>query len=372
MRPFRIDVPESDLDDLRRRLAATRWPAVAAGAGWERGVPLDHLRGLAERWADGFDWRAVESRLNAWDQFTTEIDGANVHFLHVRSPREDARALLLTHGWPGSIIEFHEVIEPLREDFHLVIPSLPGHGFSGPLAETGWDIPRIARAWAELMSRLGYTSYGVQGGDWGSFISLEVARQDPDHVVGAHVNMLLTVPSGDPAELGALEGSDLARLAGLQRYDRELSGYMKLMSTRPNTVSYALADSPVGQLAWIAEKFRDWTDPAYEIEPDLLLANVMTYWVTGTAASSSALYFEAAAQLGAVFTPGVRPEPVPVPIGVAVFLGDVVAPVRALAEADYPSITHWSEYERGGHFAALEQPEAFVGDVRKFFAAVGG
>lgn len=387
MRPFRIDVPDSQLDDLRRRITATRWPAAVPGTGWERGVPVEYLRELAKHWSTDFDWRAVEQRLNAHDQFVTEIDGTTVHFLHVRSPEPGARPLLLTHGWPGSVIEFLDVIGPLTDPrahggdpadaFHLVIPSLPGHGFSGPVDQPGWDVPRIAGAWAELMARLEYDAYFVQGGDWGSFISLEVARRDPEHVKAVHVNMLLTVPSGDPAEMAGLSEQDFGRLGGLQRFDAELSGYLKLMSTRPMTVSFGLNDSPAGLLAWIVEKFRDWTDPSAELPEDavdreLLLANVTVYWLTGTAASAAQLYFEAGPQLGAIFTPGVRPEPVPAPIGVSVFGGDVVAPVRALAEADYPGIVSWSEVPRGGHFAAMEEPEAFVGEVRAFFGSVQG
>ncbi|WP_394618809.1 epoxide hydrolase family protein [Lentzea sp. JNUCC 0626] len=387
MRPFRIDVPDSALDDLRARIAATRWPAAVPGTGWERGVPPEYLRELAKHWSTDFDWRAVEQRLNSHDQFVTEIDGATVHFLHVRSPEPDARPLLLTHGWPGSVIEFLDVIGPLTDPrshggdpgqaFHLVVPSLPGHGFSGPVAEPGWDVPRIAGAWAELMSRLEYDSYFAQGGDWGSFISLELARRDPEHVRAVHVNMLVTVPSGDPAELAALSEQDFGRLGGLQRFDQELSGYLKLMSTRPSTVSFGLNDSPAGLLAWIVEKFKDWTDPAGElpedaVDRDLLLANVSLYWLTETAGSAAQLYFEAGPQLGAIFTPGVRPEPVPVPLGVSVFGGDVVAPVRALAEADYPAIVSWSEVPKGGHFAAMEEPEAFVDEVRKFFGAIDG
>ncbi|MER5263017.1 epoxide hydrolase family protein [Actinosynnema sp. NPDC002837] len=380
MKPFRVRVPEAELDDLRRRLSNVRWPRELPDVGWSRGVPLGYLRELVEYWRTDYDWRAAEARLNQHPNFTTEIDGAHVHFLHVRSPESDATPLLLTHGWPGSIVEFLDVIGPLTDPaahggdpadaFHLVIPSLPGFGFSGPTGETGWGLDRIARAWAELMSRLGYGSYGAQGGDWGSFVSLELARVDPEHVVAVHVNLLLTVPSGDPAELAALTEADQARLGKLARYDAELSGYMRLQSTRPQTLSYGLTDSPVGQLAWIVEKFFEWTDskdsPEDAVDRDVLLTNVTIYWLTATAGSSAELHYEAAADLGALFT-GAPPPPVGKPMGVAVFGADVTPPVRSIAERAYPTITHWTEFDRGSHFAALEQPDLFVEDVRDFF-----
>ncbi|MGA4844414.1 epoxide hydrolase family protein [Streptomyces sp. G45] len=379
MRPFHIDIPEEDLDDLRHRLERTRWPDAGPDAGWDRGVPLGYLRDLAEYWRTEYDWRAVEARLNQHPQFRADIDGADIHFLHVTSPEPGARPLILTHGWPGSIVEFLDVIGPLSDPrqhggdpadaFHLVIPSLPGHGFSGPPPGPGWDYRRIAKAWDALMRDLGYDTYLTQGGDHGAFISLELARLAPGRVLGAHVNMLLTVPSGDPGELAELSPQDLARLEKMARFDQELSGYMKLQATRPQTVSYGLTDSPVGQLAWIVEKFMEWTDsdkaPEDAVARDVLLTNVMFYWLTATAASSAHMFYEARPYMRDVFTPGVRPEPVPAPVGVLVLKPDF-APVRALAERDYPSIAHWTEIEHGGHFASLEQPEAFVADIRKF------
>ncbi|WP_433496297.1 epoxide hydrolase family protein [Sphaerimonospora sp. CA-214678] len=379
MKPFQIEIPDSRIDDLRRRIAATRWPADS-GSGWDRGVPLPYLRELADYWRSAYDWRAAERQLNRHPQFITEIDGVPVHFLHITSPRPDARPLLLTHGWPSSIVEFLDVIGPLTDPaahggdpadaFHLVIPSLPGHGFSGPPLQPGWDVRRVAAAWAELMRGLGYDSYITAGGDWGSFVSLELGRLDPEHVAGAHLSMLLTLPSGDPAEMARLTPADQARLGKLARYDAELSGYLRLQSTRPLTVSYGLTDSPVGQLAWIVEKFREWTDsakvPEDAVDRDRLLTNVSIYWLTGTAASSAQLYYESAAYLRAAFTPGERPEPVGVPIGVAAFQADPVTPIRAFAERDHPTITHWSEIDRGGHFPAMEQPSLYVADVRAF------
>ena len=386
MQPFRIEVPEADLDDLRRRIAATRWPATDFGPGWERGVPQAYLRELAAYWQTQYDWRAAERELNAHPQFRTEIDGTTVHLLHVRSPEPGARPLLLTHGWPGSVVEFLDVIGPLTDPrahggdpadaFHLVVPSLPGHGFSGADIAPGWDVARVADAWAELMRRLGYRDYLTAGGDWGSIVSLELARRHPERVAGAHLSMLLTVPSGDPAELAALSADDQARLGKLARFDAELSGYLRLQSTRPLTVSYGLTDSPVGQLAWIVEKFREWTDsakaPEDAVDRDRLLTNVSVYWLTGTAASAAALYRESAATLAALFTPGGGGPPATVPLGVAAFGADPVTPIRTLAQRDHPTIVHWSEHARGGHFAALEQPAAFTADVRAFARTVRG
>jgi microsomal epoxide hydrolase len=380
MHPFRIDIPQADLDDLRRRIADTRWPNELPGVGWDRGVPLGYLKELADYWASSYDWRAAEARLNAYPQFTTEIDGATVHFLHVKSSEPDAMPLLLTHGWPGSVVEFLDVIGPLTDPrahggdpadaFDLVIPSIPGYGFSQPLTQTGWDVPRIANAWAELMSRLGYDRYAAQGGDAGSPISLALATIHPDHVVGVHVNMLMTFPSGDPAEFAALDETDQQRLGLLSKFDQELSGYMKVMATRPQTIAYALNDSPVGQLAWLVEKFREWTDsdkvPEDAIDRDLMLTIVSIYWLTGTAGSAAHFYYEGAAAVAALAS-GMAPPPVPVPVGVAVFPRDLFVPIRRFAERDIPNIARWTEFHQGGHFAAMEQPELFVGDVRAFF-----
>jgi pimeloyl-ACP methyl ester carboxylesterase len=387
MRPYRIDVPQSTIDELHRRISATRWPADLPGVGWERGVPLGYLKELAEYWRDSYDWRKAEERLNAHPQFITEIDGAEVHFLHVRSPEPDARPMIITHGWPGGVAEFLDVIGPLTDPrshggdpadaFHLVIPSIPGFGFSSPLTGTGWGTYRVAQAWTELMRRLGYDRYIAQGGDAGSVISLFIGRADPQHCAGVHVNMLLTMPSGDPAEMADLQEADLTRLGQMQRFDAELSAYMKLQSTRPQTLSYALTDSPVGQLAWIVEKFHEWTDPratgADAIDRDLLLTIVSTYWLTGTAGSSAQLYYEDAAMLrelsGAASGGGL--PPVTVPVGVAVFPHDILLPVRKLAERELTDITQWTEFERGGHFAAVEQPEALVSDIRSFARSLG-
>jgi epoxide hydrolase len=383
MQPFRIEIPQADLDDLHRRLENTRWPSELPGVGWQRGVPLGYLKELADYWRTTYDWRAAERQLNRFPQFTTQIDGARVHFLHVRSPEPAARPLILTHGWPGSVAEFLDVMGPLNnagahggdraDAFHLVIPSVPGYGFSGPVAEAGWDLMRVARAWAELMRRLGYDRYIAQGGDFGALVSLALAAADPEHVAGVHVNFLPTAPSGDPAELDQLTESDLARLQRASRFIQDESGYMNLQSTRPQTLAYALTDSPVGQLAWIVEKFKEWTDsdnvPEDAVARDRLLTNATIYWLTATAGSSAQLYYEAADFLPTAPMPPSLP-PLPVPLGVAVYPNDILLPIRRLADRGFPNIVQWSEFDRGGHFAAMEQPDLFVHDLRTFAHAL--
>ncbi|MFD7642077.1 epoxide hydrolase family protein [Kitasatospora sp. NPDC059795] len=356
--PFRIDIPQADLDDLADRLARTRWPNEVADAGWDYGFPLARLKELAEHWRTGYDWRRHEAALNRLPHFTTEIDGQNVHFVHVRSPKPDALALVLTHGWPGSFLEFLDVVEPLSRDFHLVIPSIPGYGFSGPTHERGWDTGRIARAWAELMRRLGYERYGAQGGDFGAGISLALGAVAPERVVGVHVNYLPTPP--DPDAGIELSEADEARLDQVRQLMANRPPYQALQALTPQTVGYPLTDSPVGQLAWIAERFAHWTDPRAPIDDDRMLTDVALYWLTATAASSARLHHDT--PRGAV--------PCPVPVGVAVFAHDITRSVRPLAERRY-DIRHWSEFERGGHFAAMEVPEAFAEDVRTFFLGVG-
>ncbi|MFD8595191.1 epoxide hydrolase family protein [Kitasatospora sp. NPDC059646] len=359
IKPFRIAVPQADLDDLADRLSRTRWPNEVADAGWDYGFPLARLKELAEYWRNGYDWRAHEARLNELPHFTTEIDGQNIHFVHVRSPRPDALALVLTHGWPGSFLEFLDVVEPLSRDFHLVIPSIPGYGFSGPTRERGWDTARVARAWAELMRRLGYRRYGAQGGDFGASISLALGAAAPGQVVGVHVNYLPTPP--DPAADVELSEADEARLDTVRQLMANRPPYQALQALTPQTVGYPLTDSPVGQLVWIAERFAHWTDPASPIDDDRMLTDVALYWFTATAASSARLHHETAR--GGV--------PCPAPVGVAVFAHDITRSVRPLAERRY-DIRHWSEFARGGHFAAMEVPETFARDVRAFFRTVVG
>jgi len=381
IRPFTIDVPESVLDDLRVRLSHTRWPDRENVDDWSQGVPLTYVQDVAAYWADDYDWRRREAALNRFDQYVTEIDGVDIHFVHVKSGVDGARPLLLTHSWPGSIVEFLDVIGPLTnpEDpadaFDLVIPSLPGHGFSGTPAEPGWDVKRVARAWAELMARLGYDAYLTAGGDWGTIVSLELARLDASHVRGAYLAALLTLPSGADGEVDALSEEDQGRLAEAARFDAEMSAYLHLQASRPLTVSYGLTDSPAGQLAWIVEKFHEFNKlvktPEDEVGRDRLLTNVSVYWLTGTAASSAQLYYESGEYLGALFTPGATPEPVTVPLGVGAYLQDIGPPIRSFAERDYPTIVHWAEFDRGGHFAALEQPALFAGDLRAFARSLG-
>jgi epoxide hydrolase len=371
--PFRVDIPESDLLDLRDRLAHTRWPTELPGSGWDRGVPVDYLQDLARYWRDDYDWRKHEAQLNQHPQFTTTIDRQNLHFLHVRSPEPAALPLIITHGWPGSIVEFLDIVGPLTDPaahggdpadaFHVVAPSIPGFGFSGPIREAGWDTARVARAWAELMSRLGYERYGAQGGDTGAMVSPQLGRIHPDHVVGVHVNSLVTFPSGQTGELDHLADADQKRLELMQRWQNELSGYAILQSTRPQTLAYALTDSPVGQLAWIVEKFKDWTDPAAKlpedaVDRDRLLTDVSVYWLTATAGSSANIYYEGARSWGQ------SADPSAVPTGVAAFPMDVT--IRPIAEREH-NIVRWSEFDRGGHFAAMEAPDLLLDDVRAFF-----
>ncbi|WP_063053332.1 epoxide hydrolase family protein [Nocardia arthritidis] len=379
IRPFRIDIPQADLDDLRFRVARTRWIDDLPGVGWERGVPTAYLKELAGYWAEKFDWRAAEAQLNAYPQFTTIVSGQNVHFLHVRSAREDATPLLLLHGWPSSVADFRDMIGPLTDPaahgapdtpaFHLVIPSLPGHGFSGPITEPGWNDGRIAAALAELMARLGYDRYGVQGGDHGAFIAPALGRTDAEHVLGVHVNALVTFPTGDPADVAALTDAEKARLGAMKKFQDDGSAYMNLKGSRPNTIAQLLADSPTGQLGWIVEKYREWTDrshdlPEQAVDLDRLLTTVSIYWFTDTARSVANLYYERFHD-ATMFAP--KPKGT-VPTGVAVFKDGDYA-IRRFAEHTH-NITHWSEFYSGGHFPALEVPELLIGDVREFFRSL--
>ncbi|WP_245205387.1 epoxide hydrolase family protein [Kitasatospora sp. RG8] len=370
--PFRIDFPQVELDDLRLRLARTRWPDELPGVGWEYGVALPYLRELAAYWAEGYDWRVHEARLNELPQFTTVVDGQHLHFLHVRSPEPGAIPLILTHGWPSTVHDFDRIIGPLTDPrahggdpadaFHVVAPSLPGFAYSGPTRETGWGTRRIARAWAELMSRLGYRHYGAQGGDFGAIVSPELGRVAPDEVLGVHLNAPPNASSPvDPAELDLLTAAERERAAQNRRWWYAHSGYATQMATRPQTVGYALNDSPVGQLAWNLEWFVDHDPTATRQSPpsrDAVLTNVTAFWLTGTAASAARLYREIAADGWG------RPAPSGVPTGVACFLGDRA--IRGLAELSN-TITHWSEFDTGGHFASLQAPDLLVTDIRAFF-----
>ena len=368
VRPIRIDIPQRDLDDLRSRLERTRWSEELNGTSADYGVPFTHVRRLTVRWLDGYEWRNWEKRLNQYDQFETTIDSQRIHFLHVRSPHPTAFPLIMTHGWPGSIVEFLDVIAPLTDPtshggqpsdaFHVVIPSMPGYGFSGPTREAGWDNLRIARAWAVLMARLGYDRYGAVGNDAGSMISPELGRIDPDHVVGVHVTQVFSFPSGDPAEMQDLSSDEQSQLQTLQWFYENKFSFNTLMAQQPQTLGYAIDDSPVGLLAWNAQLLGD------ELDPDFILTNVMTYWLTRTGSSAARLYYENAH--------GQRPptRPTTIPLGLAGFGGDFYG-IRRLADRDHECIIHWKTYDHGGHFAAHKVPDVYVSDVREFFRTIG-
>ncbi|MEU4395788.1 epoxide hydrolase family protein [Kribbella sp. NPDC023855] len=353
--PFTIDVPQADLDDLTDRLARTRWPDELPGVGWDYGIPLARVKELAEYWRTTYEWRKQEARLNELPQYTTEIDGQRVHFVHVRSAREDALPLILSHGWPGSYLEFLDVIEPLSAEFHLVIPSIPGFGFSGPTHETGWGVGRVARAWAVLMERLGYDRYGAHGGDFGSGISRALAVAAPESVVGAHVTYLPGPPP--PGVTFELDEEDTRRLARIKELIANRPAYQALQATRPQTIAYALTDSPVGQLAWIAEKFTEWTDPESDISIDHLLTTVSLYWLTATAGSAARLTKETAGGASPVCA---------APLGIVVLPHDITKAVRAHTEYVH-NVVRWTEFEHGGHFSALEVPQALAADITAFF-----
>ena len=377
--PFRIAVPDAVLADLRARIRAARWPEPLEDPDWSYGIEQGALRELARYWVDGYDWRKQEAALNAFPQFTSAIDGQRLHFLHVRSPEPRAFPLIVTHGWPGSIVEFTKILGPLSDPaahggdpadaFHVVAPSLPGYGFSQPNNARGWDPPRIGRAFAELMRRLGYPAYGAQGGDWGSIVSQCVARAAPESCRAIHLNFLFVPPPSAEA-LAKATPEELAAYGTFTHYVAEEAGYAQLQSTKPETLGYALNDSPVGLLAWIAEKFRAWTDCDGVIENavsrDELLTNVTLYWVTGTAPSAGRLYRES--RVGGTLDLSSRLE---TPVGHAAFPKEVMRSPRAWVEQRY-NLVHWTDMPRGGHFAALEQPERLVEDVRLFFRRFRG
>lgn len=374
--PFRIAVPDADLADLRERLRRTRWPEAEPVDDWSQGVPRAYLRDLCRYWAEEYHWRATEARLNRWPQFRTEIDGLGIHFLHARSPHPGAMPLVLSHGWPGSIAEFTKILQPLTDPpatggdpadaFHVVCPSLPGYGFSDRPAEPGWGIERIADAWATLMERLGYPAYAAQGGDWGTSISSLLASRHPERVLGIHLNQPLAAP--DPGEeLTAAERAALANLAHAQRWE---DGYTGIQSTKPQTIGYGLVDSPAALCAWLVEKFWSWTDWRTSLDEvlsrDELLDNLMLYWLPGTGASAARLYWESVRTVQRWFTEPAT-ETVDVPTGCTIFPGERLRPSRRWVERRYPDLRYWSEPDRGGHFAAYEQPDLFVDEVRAFF-----
>jgi len=367
---FRIDIPQDRLDDLRARLANTRWPDELPDVGWTYGVPLGYVKEMAEYWRSRYDWRAHEARLNAFPQFTTTVDGTNVHFIRVRSPEPEALPLILTHGWPGSIAEFLDVIGPLADPrayggdptdaFDVVVPSVPGYGLSGPTHETGWDTARVAKAWDQLMKRLGYERYGAHGGDAGALVSRELGILNPPGLVGVHVLQIFAFPSGDPGELEDLSDYDREALEILSGFEAQ-AGYLRIQQTRPQTLAYGLTDSPAGQLAWNSELFMGFGGESVGgVDRDRFLTHVMLYWLTRTAGSSAREYYEDA-RSGA----GYRDLPNPAPTGVAVFEHDFHT-IRRFAERAN-NIVHWSVFDRGGHFAAMDAPDLLIGDLREFF-----
>jgi pimeloyl-ACP methyl ester carboxylesterase len=372
--PFVVDVPEEVLDDLRDRLRRTRYPNAIDGDGWGSGTDLDYLRELVGYWTDGFDWRAQEARINAFEQCTTTIGGQRLHLVHARSPEPDALPLLLVHGWPGSIVEFLDVIGPLTDPaahggdpadaFHVVAPSLPGYPFSGPTHEHGWHPRRIAEAYVEIMAALGYERYGAQGGDWGSVVTSNVADLAPDHVVGLHLNFVVARPPSDAPV--TLTDDEQRRLGAIQEWRRSEGGYQEIQGTKPQTLGYGLEDSPAGLAAWIVEKFRGWSDCDGDVErsftKDQLLTNITAYWVTATATSSTRLYNETRRAGRSALPAGF----VGVPTGIANFAGEITRMPRAWVEAAY-HVVRWTEPPRGGHFAAMEVPDLFVDEVRSFF-----
>ena len=373
IKPFRIDIPQSDLDDLAARLAATRWPGEVAGAGTGYGMPLGVVQRLAERWRTGYEWRAHEARLNQIPQYTTTIGGQNIHFLHVRSAEPGAVPLLLLHGWPGSVLEFLGMIGPLTDPrahggdpfraFHVVVPSLPGYAFSGPTTEPGWDSARMAKAFATLMSRLGYERWGAAGGDAGALVGRELGILAPDGLIGVHLLQIFAFPSGDRAEMAKLSDADTESLSGTTADFQNKAGYQKIQQTRPQTLGYALTDSPAGQLAWNAELWTGWGDYADYLDVDTYLTHVSIYWFTRTGVSSARHYYEDA-RSGA----GYRDVPNKVPTAVAVFPQDFRT-VRTFAERAN-NIVRYTEFDRGGHFAYTTDPDLVAGDLREFFASL--
>jgi pimeloyl-ACP methyl ester carboxylesterase len=376
--PFTVDIADAALHDLQQRLANTRWPEQETSGDWNQGVPLDYTRELADYWTSTYDWRRFEKKLNSWPQFKTSIDGIDIHFIHRRSPHKDALPLIISHGWPGSVAEFHKVIDALadptahggnaQDAFHIVAPSLPGYGFSGKPANVGTSVEKIGLMWGQLMARLGYGRYVAQGGDWGSLITQSMGQTQTEHCAGIHVNMPIVAP--DPDTMDNLTPLEQSALEGMAFYSDWDSGYSKQQSTRPQTQGYGLADSPVGQMAWIIEKFYAWTDcekdgikhPENILSKDELLDNVMLYWLNNCAASSARLYWESFNHINL--------DPVDIPVGCSIFPKEIFRSSRRWAEKRFSNLIHWNELERGGHFAALEQPAAFVAEVRTCFRSL--
>jgi epoxide hydrolase len=371
--PFKVHVPQAALEDLKKRLNDTRWPDKEPVTDWSQGVPRAKAQALVEYWSSQYDWRRVEGALNARPQFRTEIDGLGIHFIHVRSKHGSALPVILTHGWPGSVVEFLQVISPLvdptshggkaEDAFHVVIPSLPGFGFSDKPTESGWGLPRIANAWAQLMKRLGYSRYVAQGGDWGAGVSSWMAKQQPSGLIAVHLNLPILFPPPPPPP-GGYTAEEQAALAQLERYSTDGSGYASIQGTRPQTLGYGLADSPAGQAMWIYEKFQGWTDnkgdPEEAISVDHMLDDITLYWFTNTAASSARLYYES-------FRRDFARMPLELPVAISIFKGDKFTPPKVWGERTYSKLFYWNELDKGGHFAAFEQPALFTEEMRKAF-----
>ena len=369
IRPFVVEIPQADIDDLQARVERTRFAPAAPGDSWEYGTPTSYLREMVDHWRTGFDWREQEARMNAHPNFRTEIDGQTIHFLHVRSAEPDARALVLTHTYPGSFAEFLDMIGPLTDPvahggraedaFHVVIPSIPGFGFSTPVVDGGWTMARVARTWDTLMRRLGYESYGAHGSDGGAIVSRELAVLNPEGFLGAHVLQLFSFPSGAEGEMDGFGPKEYAALEHLQWF-QSVGGYNSMNGTRPQTIAAALADSPVGQLAY-NELFENFGNGTSLVTRDQVLTQVSLYWLTNTSATAVRYHFEEQRA-------GAEPVVSEGRIGVAVFKDDFQT-IRAFADRDNANVAHWSEFERGGHFAAMEVPDDVVADLRTFFAA---
>ena len=371
--PFQISVSDDVLDDLTTRLTNTRWPEAELVDDWSQGAPLNYVKEVCEYWATEYDWRSREAALNRFDQFTTEVNGLDIHYIHVRSPEPDALPLIITHGWPGSVVEFHKVIDALTnpaanggdaaDAFDVICPSLPGFGFSGKPTTTGWGVGEAAEAWVALMKQLRYDRFGAQGGDWGAAVTTAIGSIEDSGCIGIHLNMPLGRPGPEDTPENDAEVKVLQALAHYQEWD---SGYSKQQATRPQTLGYGLTDSPAGQAAWILEKFWAWTDcdghPENVLTRDEMLDNIMVYWLNAAATSSARLYWESFGKY--------RPNPVPIPAGIAAFPKEILPSSPRWCEPLYPNLTHWTDMDRGGHFAAFEQPELFTDDVRKFFATV--
>ena len=374
--PFRIEATEAELEDLKRRLAATRWPDKETVSDWSQGIPLSYVQEVCAYWGEKYDWRAREAHLNQFAQFKTEIDGLGIHFVHVKSPEPNALPLIMTHGWPGSIVEFHKVIGPLTDPvahggdaadaFDVVCPSLPGYGFSDKPSQEGYGVEKIADTWAALMARLGYDRYVAQGGDWGSMVTNQIGVRDTDHCAAIHMNMPIVAP--DPETMTELTPLEQGALASMQHYQDKDSGYSKQQSTRPQTLGYGLVDSPSGQAAWVIEKFWSWMDcdghPENVQTRDELLDNVMMYWLPGAAASSARLYWQSFGGSADMMAT------VECPTGCSIFPKEIFRSSRRWAEKRFTNLIHWNELDKGGHFAALEVPEVFVGEVRDCFRSM--